>query len=200
MGTVINTLEGVKNLQLNEIERASTQLPPGTQTFSISSEQFISVNSEAESDSRICFSFLFSSFHSALCRDYLHQTGRDMEMSLYAKATPPKGKEPLVRISTRRQPAMAQLQKMLLVRNTFYLPSQRSGWVSSPCPVSPLLTSQGSCCTGVWQLRKLICLGKVTFPSAAEGKKPNQKAQQTQTPTLCACTDASCASRHQCWL
>lgn len=62
MSTVINTLEGVKNLQLNEIERASTQLPPGTQTFSISSEQFISVNSEAESDSRICFSFLFSSF------------------------------------------------------------------------------------------------------------------------------------------
>lgn len=60
MSTVINSLEGVEDLQSNQFERASTQLPPGNQMFRISnaSEQFISVNSGAQSDGRICFYFL----------------------------------------------------------------------------------------------------------------------------------------------
>lgn len=60
MSTVINTLEEVKDLQSDRFERASTRLPPGNQTFSISNanEQFISVNSGAQSYGRISFYFL----------------------------------------------------------------------------------------------------------------------------------------------
>lgn len=104
-------------------------------------------------------------------------------MSLYAKATPPKGEEPLVRISTRRQTAMAQLQKMLLVRNTFHLPSQRSGWVSSPLPPEPPANITGLVLHCGLTAQKTDLAGKSHISLSSLGEKsPTKKANRPRPP------------------
>lgn len=132
---VIDTLEGVKDLKLNQFERASTQPPPGTQTFSISSapEQFISVNFEAESDSRIWFYFLFiNPFAGIIC------TEQAATLKCYISQRQHLPRERSLWWGSVRQTAMTRFQKMLLVRNISDLPNQRSGWESSSLPrISP---------------------------------------------------------------
>lgn len=195
MSTVINTLEGVKDLQLNQFERASTQLPPGTETFSTSSgtEQFISVNSEAESDSRTWFHFLFINPFAGIIHTKQAATGKcyvmqrqhlPRERSLWWGSAP-RG--------SVGQTAMTQLQRMLLVRN-YSLPNQRSGWVSSSLPCVPPANITGLVlpCGLTADLA-----GKSHISLTSSGKK---QPQQTQAPTPCACADAPCATRHQCWL
>lgn len=202
MSTVINTFEGVKDLQLNQFERASTQLPPGTETFSTSSatEQFIPVNSEANSDSRIWFYFLFINPLAGIIRTKKAETGKCCVMQrqhLPGEGRLWWGSAPRGSVG---QTAMTQFQRMLLVRN-HSSPNQRSGWVSSSLPRVPPanITGLGLPCGLTAQKTDLAGKSHISLTSSGR-KNSNQKPQQTQAPTLCACADAPCATRHQCWL
>lgn len=180
MSTVINTFEAVKDLQLNPFERASTQLPTGTQTFSISSvtEQFISVNSEAESNSRIWLYFpLINPFAGIICtkpavthKCYTMQRQHlPRERSLWWGSAPREG---------IRQSAMTQVQRMLLVRNIYYLQNHRSGWVLSSLLLVPPANITGLVLQCGLTAQKTDVAGKSHIHLTSLGKKA-----QTKTPT-----------------
>lgn len=151
------------------------------QTFSISSatEQFISVNSEAESDSRIWFYFLLinpfagiiCTKQAATCKCYISQRQHfPRARSLWWGSV--------------RQSAMTQFQKILLVRNISYLPNQRSGWVSSSLPHVPPANITGFVLQCGLTAQKTDMAGKTHIPLTSLGKKSPTKNPNKPKPQL----------------
>lgn len=107
-------------------------------------------------------------------------------MLCYAKATAPKGEEPLLRISSRRQTAVAQFQKMLLVGNTYDLPKQRRGWLSSSGPGVPPANITGLVLQCGLTAQNTDLAGKNHISLSSLGEKEQPKSPTDPNPhSLC---------------
>lgn len=83
---------------------------------------------------------------------------------------------------------MTQFQRMLLVRNNYYLPNQRSGWVSSSLPRVPPVNITGLVLQCGLTAQKTDLAGKNHISWTSLGKKnPQSKTPTNPNPnSLCS--------------